>query len=138
MAVADSAKKRKEPSSASEEAPAATSSSTSPSTSGSSNSSSSRSKSGYWQAKKQKSRSNVRANGGGRGYGELSDKRKGYSESAHAGSYAAEELARVDAEPGAAAALEALPKLPKRCVALLFGYCGAGYMGMQINPGMKT
>ena len=26
-------------------------------------------------------------------------------------------------------------KLPKRKVALLMGYCGTGYQGMQINPG---
>ncbi|KND03511.1 tRNA pseudouridine synthase A [Spizellomyces punctatus DAOM BR117] len=30
------------------------------------------------------------------------------------------------------------PKLPKRKVALLMGYCGTGYNGMQINPGVET
>ncbi|KAI8585928.1 pseudouridine synthase [Geranomyces variabilis] len=30
------------------------------------------------------------------------------------------------------------PKLPKRKVALLMGYCGTGYNGMQINPGVVT
>lgn len=29
-------------------------------------------------------------------------------------------------------------RLPKRPVALLFGYCGVGYSGLQINPGVKT
>lgn len=30
------------------------------------------------------------------------------------------------------------PRLPKRKVALLMGYCGTGYQGMQVNPGAKT
>ncbi|KAJ3149097.1 tRNA pseudouridine synthase 1 [Geranomyces michiganensis] len=30
------------------------------------------------------------------------------------------------------------PKLPKRKVALMMGYCGTGYNGMQINPGVVT
>ncbi len=30
------------------------------------------------------------------------------------------------------------PRLPKRKVAVYFGYCGIGYSGLQINPGVKT
>ncbi|KAJ1968556.1 tRNA pseudouridine synthase 1 [Dispira parvispora] len=30
------------------------------------------------------------------------------------------------------------PRLPKRKVALLMGFCGTGYQGMQVNPGSKT
>lgn len=30
------------------------------------------------------------------------------------------------------------PRLPKRRVAILFGYCGVGYSGLQVNPGVKT
>ncbi|KAI8827168.1 tRNA pseudouridine synthase A [Fimicolochytrium jonesii] len=30
------------------------------------------------------------------------------------------------------------PRLPKKKVALLMGYCGTGYNGMQINPGVAT
>ncbi|KAJ1965194.1 tRNA pseudouridine synthase 1 [Dipsacomyces acuminosporus] len=30
------------------------------------------------------------------------------------------------------------PRLPKRRVALLIGFCGTGYQGMQINPNAKT
>lgn len=30
------------------------------------------------------------------------------------------------------------PRMPKRKVALLFGYCGTGYHGLQLNPGAKT
>ncbi|KAF9909116.1 tRNA pseudouridine synthase 1 [Linnemannia zychae] len=29
-------------------------------------------------------------------------------------------------------------RIPKRKVALLMGYCGTGYQGMQVNPGAKT
>lgn len=29
-------------------------------------------------------------------------------------------------------------RLPKRKVAVLFGYCGQGYSGLQVNPGVKT
>lgn len=29
-------------------------------------------------------------------------------------------------------------RLPKRKVAVLFGYCGVGYSGLQVNPGVKT
>ncbi|CAD6974521.1 unnamed protein product, partial [Tilletia controversa] len=29
-------------------------------------------------------------------------------------------------------------RLPKRKVAVFFGYCGIGYNGLQINPGVKT
>lgn len=29
-------------------------------------------------------------------------------------------------------------RLPKRRVAVLFGYCGVGYSGLQVNPGVKT
>ncbi|KAG0290764.1 tRNA pseudouridine synthase 1, partial [Linnemannia gamsii] len=29
-------------------------------------------------------------------------------------------------------------RVPKRKVALLMGYCGTGYQGMQVNPGAKT
>ncbi|KAI8809510.1 tRNA pseudouridine synthase [Cladochytrium replicatum] len=29
-------------------------------------------------------------------------------------------------------------RIPKRKVALLMGYCGTGYNGMQVNPGVKT
>ncbi|PWN40023.1 pseudouridine synthase [Ceraceosorus guamensis] len=29
-------------------------------------------------------------------------------------------------------------RLPKRKVAIYFGYCGIGYSGLQINPGVKT
>lgn len=29
-------------------------------------------------------------------------------------------------------------RLPKRACAVLFGYCGVGYSGLQINPGVKT
>ncbi|KAI8321780.1 tRNA pseudouridine synthase [Martensiomyces pterosporus] len=30
------------------------------------------------------------------------------------------------------------PRLPKRKVALLIGFCGTGYQGMQVNPNAKT
>ncbi|KAJ2163123.1 tRNA pseudouridine synthase 1 [Coemansia sp. RSA 552] len=30
------------------------------------------------------------------------------------------------------------PRLPKRKVALMIGYCGSGYQGMQVNPGAHT
>ncbi|KAJ2766233.1 tRNA pseudouridine synthase 1 [Coemansia nantahalensis] len=30
------------------------------------------------------------------------------------------------------------PRQPKRRVALLLGYCGTGYQGMQVNPGART
>ncbi|KAJ1655349.1 tRNA pseudouridine synthase 1 [Dispira simplex] len=33
---------------------------------------------------------------------------------------------------------EKVPRLPKRKVALLMGFCGTGYQGMQVNPGSKT
>ncbi|KAF9421930.1 tRNA pseudouridine synthase 1 [Podila epigama] len=29
-------------------------------------------------------------------------------------------------------------RIPKRKIALLMGYCGTGYQGMQVNPGAKT
>ncbi|RKP07299.1 pseudouridine synthase, partial [Thamnocephalis sphaerospora] len=30
------------------------------------------------------------------------------------------------------------PRLPKRKVVLMMGFCGTGYQGMQVNPGAKT
>lgn len=33
---------------------------------------------------------------------------------------------------------DAEKRLPKRKVAVLFGYCGVGYSGLQVNPGVKT
>ncbi|PWN21190.1 pseudouridine synthase [Microstroma glucosiphilum] len=33
---------------------------------------------------------------------------------------------------------DAEKRLPKRRAAILFGYCGVGYSGLQVNPGVKT
>ena len=33
---------------------------------------------------------------------------------------------------------EAAPRQAKRKVAIFFGYCGSGYSGLQVNPGVKT
>ncbi|PWZ03578.1 pseudouridine synthase, partial [Testicularia cyperi] len=47
--------------------------------------------------------------------------------------------ANSDAEQGADdAGNGSEPRLPKRKVAVKFGYCGIGYSGLQINPGVKT
>ncbi|PWN31125.1 pseudouridine synthase [Jaminaea rosea] len=43
-----------------------------------------------------------------------------------------------DSNDNSSGAAEGEVRLPKRPVALLFGYCGVGYSGLQINPGVKT
>ncbi|KDN46106.1 pseudouridine synthase [Tilletiaria anomala UBC 951] len=44
----------------------------------------------------------------------------------------------VPAEADEGAGEESGSRLPKRKVAVAFGYCGIGYSGLQINPGVKT
>ncbi|KAF9154560.1 tRNA pseudouridine synthase 1 [Mortierella sp. AD011] len=49
--------------------------------------------------------------------------------------------ANVEGDSGSAAAEaneEKEARIPKRKVALLMGYCGTGYQGMQVNPNAKT
>ncbi|SPO29809.1 related to PUS1 - pseudouridine synthase 1 [Ustilago trichophora] len=41
-------------------------------------------------------------------------------------------------EPNESSSSSSSDRLPKRKVAVKFGYCGIGYSGLQINPGVKT
>ena len=89
------------------------------------------------RAKKKKERRAAHAGGGG----EEGDTRKEY-DAPHPGSHATEDLADLDAR-NAALALSGQPPEPsfelpcRKKVALVLGYCGAAYQGMQINPGVR-
>jgi hypothetical protein len=61
----------------------------------------------------------------------------------HPGSFACQELADLDSRKAARVAsgleeeIETVP-LPKKKCAVLLGYCGAAYGGMQMNEGVKS
>lgn len=46
--------------------------------------------------------------------------------------------AQDNESPSTCEASASTDRLPKRKVAVKFGYCGIGYSGLQINPGVKT
>jgi len=97
-------------------------------------------KSNSWQDKRVKAkqwRDDKKRRRGDGGDGDDNQWRRDF-EGVHAGSYAAEELAALDARNAerAAAGLGPEPEIepgPKKKVAVVLGYCGHGYRGMQVN-----
>ncbi|KAG0040014.1 tRNA pseudouridine synthase 1 [Podila clonocystis] len=81
--------------------------------------------SSYMGNKRNKVRGNIRG----------ADKYKGKSRNA-------EDAAKGEAGEGSPAATEEggekEARIPKRKVAVMMGYCGTGYQGMQVNPSAKT
>ncbi|EPQ27003.1 uncharacterized protein PFL1_06895 [Pseudozyma flocculosa PF-1] len=80
----------------------------------------------------QPDRRDRKGRGGSRSGNDRNTERRDRRGTRDAGAEAGGEAAGDEAANGAEV------RLPKRKVAVKFGYCGIGYSGLQINPGVKT